>query len=180
MFVGVGRTARYAAVVLIEVRGERAEDIAAIRDVNRRAFGSAVEARIVDALRSSGALSLSLVAVLDELVVGHIAYSPAIVAGVTGAALGPMAVLPEHQRQGIGTRLVQAGNRQLEERGCPFIVLVGYPHFYPRFGFAPARARGIESEWEVPDDSFLLMVLDEATMRGVRGPARYRLEFLTA
>jgi len=165
---------------LLEIREERADNVAAIREVNRRAFGSDTEARIVDALRANGALSLSLVAVRDGHVVGHIAYSPVTVAGVTGAALGPMAVLPEHQRQGIGTRLVQEGNRELEERGCPFVVLVGHAGFYPRFGFAPARARGIESEWEVPDDSFFLLILDEATMRGVRGPARYRLEFLTA
>ncbi len=164
----------------MEIREERLEDIAAIREVNRRAFGSDLEARIIDALRSKGGLSLSLVALLDGRFVGHIAYSPASIGGVTGAALGPMAVLPEDQRRGIGTRLVEAGNRQLEQRGCPFIAVVGHASFYPRFGFAPAGGRGIRSEWDVPDESFMLLVLDEGKMRGVSGTARYRPEFSSA
>jgi putative acetyltransferase len=164
---------------MIEIRPEEAGDIAAIREVNRRAFGQDQEARIVDALRSNGAAQLSLVAIKQDRVIGHIMYSPLRIGGLCGAALGPMAVAPEEQRQGIGTKLVKAGNDLLARSGCPCIVVVGHPDFYPRFGFTPARAHGIVCEWEVPDDAFMLLVLDEATMAGVSGVAVYRPEFAT-
>ena len=163
--------------MLIEIRKERLSDIAAIRDLNRRAFEQDQEANIVDALRSNGAAWLSLVARLNDQVVGHIMYSPRAVDQVTGAGLGPMAVLPEHQRQGVGSKLVEAGNRQLKDTGCPFIVVVGHADYYPRFGFRPASAQGITCEWEVPDDVFMLLVLDPNKMRGVSGLAKYRHEF---
>jgi putative acetyltransferase len=88
-----------------------------------------------------------------------------------------MAVLPEHQRQGVGSKLVQAGNQKLKDGSCPFIIVVGHASYYPRFGFRPARTHGITCEWEVPDDVFMLLVLDESTMRGVSGLAKYRQEF---
>jgi putative acetyltransferase len=81
---------------VIEIREEHPGDIPAIRDVNGRAFGQDQEANIVDALRSNGAALLSLVATLDDRVVGHIMYSPISVGGEMGAALGPMAVLPDY------------------------------------------------------------------------------------
>src|SRR5437867_3527127 len=111
--------------VLIEIREERSDDVPAIRDVNNRAFGQEQEADIVDALRSNGAGLLSLVATLSGQVVGHIMYSPIAVGGkLTGAALGPMAVLPEYQRRGIGCKLVETGNQKLKDRGCPFIIVI--------------------------------------------------------
>ena len=164
--------------MLIEIREERPGDVAAIRDLNNRAFGQDQEGHIVDTLRSNGAALLSLVATLDDRVVGHIMYSPLSVGGdVTGAALGPMAVLPEHQGRGVGSRLVEAGNRKLKDAGCPFIIVVGHAHYYPRFGFRPASAHGIKCEWEVPDDVFMLLVLDPGKMQGVSGLANYRHEF---
>jgi putative acetyltransferase len=164
--------------VLVEVREESPGDVAPIRNVNKRAFGQDQEGNIVDALRSNGAARLSLVATLNGRVVGHIMYSPVSANGeVTGAALGPMAVLPEHQRQGIGSRLIETGNRKLQDAGCPFIVVVGHANYYPRFGFRPASTHGIKCEWEVPDDVFMLLVLDQAKMRAVSGLAKYRHEF---
>jgi len=164
--------------VLIEIREERPDDIAAVRDLNRRAFGQDQESNIVDALRANGAAFLSLVATLNDRIVGHIMYSPAIIGGnVKGAALGPMAVLPECQRQGIGSKLIQTGNRKLKDAGCPFIIVVGHAEYYPRFGFRPASERGIKCEWDVPDDVFMLLVLDQAKMEGVSGLAKYRHEF---
>jgi putative acetyltransferase len=164
----------------IDVREERPEDSSAIRDVNRRAFGRDEEADIVDALRANGAVSLSLVATVDDLVVGHILYSPVLIGRLQGVGLAPMAVLPEHQRRGIGSRLVEAGNRQLEIAGCPFVVVLGHAAFYPRFGFRPARSIGVTCEWDVPDDVFMILVLDPLKMRGASGRANYRPEFSTA
>lgn len=94
---------------MIEIRPEHTEDIAAIRDLNRRAFGQEHEGKIVDALRANGGVHLSLVAVDQGRVVGHIMYSPVRIGQVEGSALGPMAVEPEAQRHGIGTELVEAG-----------------------------------------------------------------------
>jgi putative acetyltransferase len=162
----------------LDIRAERPDDIAAIRDVNRRAFGGDREANIVDALRANGGALLSLAARVDGRVVGHIMYSPASIGDVvTGAALGPMSVDPGHQRQGIGSTLVEAGHRMLRDTGCPFVVVVGHVHFYPRFGFVPASRLGISCDWNVPDDVFMIAVLDEDKMRGVSGRATYRDEF---
>jgi putative acetyltransferase len=163
----------------VEIREETRADLPGIRQVNARAFGRSHEARIVDELRSNGAALLSLVAVRDGHVVGHILYSPASIADVVGAALGPMAVLPEYQRQGIGSRLVATGNRILAGAGCPFIIVLGHAEFYPRFGFQPAKSLGITCEWDVPDDAFMVAVLNEQRMTAVSGRAVYRHEFTT-
>jgi putative acetyltransferase len=163
---------------LIEIREERADDVAAVRELSRRAFGQDQESNIVDALRANDAALLSLVATLNDRVVGHIMYSPVTVGGnVKGAALGPMAVLPEYQRHGIGSKLIEAGNRKLKDASCPFIIVVGHADYYPRFGFRPASEHGIKCEWDIPDDVFMLLVLDQAKMEGVSGLAKYRDEF---
>jgi putative acetyltransferase len=163
---------------VIEIREERPDDVPAVRDLNRRAFGQDQESNIVDALRANAAALLSLVATLNGQVVGHIMYSPRSIDGkFEGAALGPMAVLPECQRRGIGSKLIEAGNRKLKDDGCPFIIVVGHADYYPRFGFRPASEHGIKCEWDVPDDVFMLLVLDEAKMEAFSGLARYRNEF---
>jgi putative acetyltransferase len=162
----------------LEIREERVDDIAAARDVNRRAFGQELEGKIVDALRSNGAALLSLVASLNGQVVGHIMYSPVTVGdNARGVALGPMAVAPEFQRQGIGSELIQAGNRKLKDAGFPFIIVVGHADYYPRFGFRPASEHGIHCEWDIPDEAFMLLVLDESKTNCVSGLAKYRHEF---
>jgi putative acetyltransferase len=163
--------------LLIEIRDERPEDAPAIRGVNNRAFGQELEGNIIDALRSNGAALLSLVATADSQLVGHIMYSPIDVGDVTGATLGPMAVVPEYQRRGIGGRLIEAGNQTLKDRGYPFVIVLGHANYYPRFGFRPARAYGIQCEWEVPDEAFMLLILDQRKMVGVSGLAKYRPEF---
>lgn len=164
---------------MIDIRPEEPGDLVTIREVHRRAFGQDEEGAIVDALRANGGALVSLVATRDGEVVGHIMYSPLRVGTVAGAALGPMAVIPECHGRGIGTRLVEAGNDFLARRECPCIVVVGHPGFYSRFGFKPAAVLGITCEWEVPGDAFMVLVLDETRMAGAVGMARYRGEFTT-
>ena len=164
---------------MIEIRSEEPEDIEAIRDVNRRAFGQDQEGNIVDALRANGGALYSLVATKQGQIIGHIMYSPLRIGSVDGAALGPMAVVPEEQGHGIGTKLVEVGNDHLARNGCPCIVVLGHPKFYPRFGFRPASAYGITCEWEVPDDVFMVLALDDTQMARAVGAAVYRPEFST-
>ena len=164
--------------MLIEIREERPDDVAAVREVNRRAFGQDQEGNIVDALRTNGAALLSSVATVNGQVAGHIIYSPLTIGEtVSGVALGPMAVVPEYQRQGIGTKLVDAGNQKIKDAGHPFIIVVGHAEYYPRFGFRPASEYGIKCEWDVPDEVFMLLVLNESKMQGASGLAKYRDEF---
>jgi putative acetyltransferase len=163
----------------IEIREEHPNDLAAIREVHARAFGQDREADIVDALRANNGVLLSLVAVVDGGVVGHVLYSPASLGRVGGAALAPMAVVPEHQRRGIGRALIERGNRQIQQAGHAFIVVVGHPEYYPRFGFRPASAHGISCEWDVPHNAFMVLPLDVSRMKGTSGIAKYRPEFST-
>ncbi|HQO57694.1 MAG TPA: N-acetyltransferase [Candidatus Omnitrophota bacterium] len=165
----------------IVVRGEQAQDIAGIREVNQAAFGQAQEGRIVDVLRNNCRDILSLVAVLQGRVVGHILFSPVSLSTkertVTGVGLAPMAVLPEFQRMGVGTTLVRTGIFSLRARACPFIIVLGQSRYYSRFGFEKASAYHIESEWDIPEEAFLIMILDSIAMKGMQGTARYRPEF---
>ena len=163
----------------MQIRQEQSTDIDAVRQVNDQAFGQDQEGRIVDALRANDAALLSLVATIDDQVVGHIMYSAVTVGHLSGAGLAPMAVLPQYQRQGIGSRLVAAGNEKLKQTGCPFVVVLGHAEYYPRFGFKPASNYGIRCEWDVPDDVFTILILDPARMQGVSGLAKYRHEFST-
>jgi putative acetyltransferase len=167
---------------VIAIRAERSEDAARVRQINELAFGQSAEADLVDKLRLSCPNALSLVADDDGDVVGHILFTPVVVEShersVFGMGLAPMAVLPERQRQGIGLQLVSRGLDILLERRCPFVVVVGHPHYYPRFGFERASKHGLASQWEgTADDAFMVMVMDDEAMRRVSGVARYRDEF---
>lgn len=164
---------------MMHIRDERPDDAEAVAHVNRLAFGREAEGRIVHALREHGAAALSLVAVDEGAVVGHIMFSPAEMAAAAGVALAPMAVLPASQRRGIGSGLVRQGIDRLRQRGCPFIVVIGHPGFYRRFGFEPAGACGLTCEWSVPADAFMVLILDPEVRGRLRGRVRFRPEFST-
>ena len=165
----------------IAIRVERTEDRAAIRAVHEAAFDRSDEASLVDALRSRGGVLLSLLAVEDGRVVGHVLYSPVSVGSdarrIEGAGLGPVAVLPQCQRRGIGAMLIDEGNRRIERINCPFVVVLGDPAYYTRFGFEPARQHGMTCVWDVPHDAFMVSVLQPVLMERICGVATYRPEF---
>ncbi len=135
----------------------------------------------MDRLRATCADALSLVAVEDEAVIGHILFTPAIIesAGrrVVGRGPAPLAVLPDCQRRGVGSALVRHGLASLRERGCLFVIVLGHPDYYPRFGFERASLHGLLCQWEVPDEAFMVLILDAAVLAGSSGVARYRAEF---
>jgi putative acetyltransferase len=166
---------------VIEIRPETAADFAAVREVNELAFGQPAEAGLVDALRRAASPTISLVALEDGRVVGHIFFSPVTFEGPQGvsAAMGlaPMAVRPERQNQGIGSALVRAGLAACAGLGENVVVVLGHPHYYPRFGFVPASSRGLSSEYPVPDDVFMVAELAPGALGGRSGLVKYHPEF---
>lgn len=89
-----------------------------------------------------------------------------------------MAVLPEMQRIGRGTQLVKAGIEDLKKTPCPFIIVLGHPEYYPRFGVERASLYGIKCQWEsIPDETFMILWLDRSKAEYVSGRAKYRDEF---
>jgi len=167
---------------MVTVRKEKPEDIKQIYSVNEQAFGVSTEAEIVDALRENCPGTLSLLAEDDGEIIGHIFFSPAEIEWmgkvIRGMGLAPMAVRPDRQRQGIGSQLVKAGLEILEEQGCPYVIVLGHPGFYPKFGFEPASKYGLTCQWEgVPDEAFMVIVMEPSSLLGVKGVAKYRDEF---
>jgi putative acetyltransferase len=169
---------------MVTIRRELPADIPAIRRLNDAAFGGPTEGAIVDALRARCPGVLSLVAVEEERIVGHIFFSPVAVEGLDGneaMGLGPMAVAPERQRQGIGSALAVRGLEELERSGCALVVALGHPGYYPRFGFVPAARNGLRSQWDgVPDEAFMVRFLKQGVAGRVRGVVHYRREFEAA
>jgi putative acetyltransferase len=159
----------------IAVRLENADDIGAVCEVNRLAFGSDDEAQLVDALRDGGHVRVSLVAEKGGSVVGHILFSDMAVVTPGGAlealALAPMAVVPGHQRQGIGSLLIREGLRACREAGHRIVIVVGHPEFYPRFGFSAELAGRLRSPF--PGPAFMALELVPGALDGVEGEVRY-------
>ena len=135
-------------------------DFPAIADLAWSAFGSTEGPEIVQLIAALSADPtaqplLSLVAVLDDRVVGHVLFSKATLApssrDVTAALLAPLAVLPDVQSQGIGSRLVTEGLRLLSDAGTELVFVLGHPGYYPRFGFREAGIRGFAAPHPIPD-----------------------------
>jgi putative acetyltransferase len=163
------------------IRPETAEDHAAVRRVNESAFGCATEADLVEALRACAHPYISLVAVLDGQLVGHIFFSPVSIVSeastFTAMGLAPMAVLPEYQKQGIGGQLVWEGLRECQRLGHDIVVVVGHADYYPRFGFVPAKSKGLRCEYDVPDEVFMVAELTPGALAGRQGLVKYHPEF---
>ena len=169
---------------MLIIRQEMPEDVATIRHVNEEAFGQKEEAEIIEKLRNRGVLTISLIAVQDNEIVGHVSFSPVKVesehSSFGAIALAPMAVLPAYQRKGIGSRLVHAGLEECRHLGHEIIVVLGHPNYYPRFGFIPAKSKGIDCEFQVPDEAWMILELREGALAGRRGKVRFQPEFQEA
>ena len=136
---------------MTELRAERPEDAVAIRAVLATCFPTEAEARLVELLRAAGHLPVSLVAVGDEGLIGHVAFSPVTlerraVVG-RGVGLAPLAVLEAHRRRGVGAALVRAGLDACATAGFGWVVVLGDPAYYARFGFRPAADAGLRGEY---------------------------------
>lgn len=165
------------------IRAEDNFDRDAVRAVNVAAFEGTSEADLVDALRQQVERLVSLVAVEDGVVIGHIMFSPVSLSGNSDLklmGLGPMAVVPAHQRQGVGTALVRAGLDQCKRSDVSAVVVVGHPEYYPHFGFLPASRFGISSEFDVPDDVFMALELHPKALQCSSGQVKYHPLFSNA
>ena len=163
------------------IRLETAEDHFAIRRVNELAFGRSNEADLVDALREAALPHISLVALIDGQVTGHIFFSPVSIEtdedSIAAMGLAPMSVLPDHQNQGIGTLLVREGLNECRRIGYNIVVVLGHPGYYPRFGFGPAGLKGLRSEYDVSAEVFMVAELTESALAGRHGLVKYHPEF---
>jgi putative acetyltransferase len=161
------------------IRAERAADHPAIRAVNEAAFGGREEADLVEALRADGAVLLSLVAEIEGQIVGHVLFGRMSIESPTGAvpavALAPMAVVPGHQRQGIGSQLIRAGLDLMRSLGEQIVIVVGHPAYYPRFGFSSVTASGLDAPFR--REAFMALELEPCALDGVRGRVRYPAAF---
>lgn len=167
--------------LMLTIRQETPEDMPAIRYVNEQAFGGTVEADIVEKLRHRGALTLSLVAMQNNEIIGHIAFSPVKVeserSSFEAIALAPMAILPAYQHRGIGSQLVRAGLEECHRLGYKAVIVLGHPDYYPRFGFVPASTFNLRCEYPVPEEAFMALELSTGALANVSGIVKYQPEF---
>ncbi len=166
---------------MTDIRAATPGDVAAIRRVHTAAFGRAAEAELALALAAREPACISLVASQSGAVVGHVLFSPVAVDGhafaIAPLGLGPLAVAPELQRGGVGSALARAGIDACRKVGAPFVVVLGHPPYYPRFGFAPAARFGLSFADAPPRDAFMALELVPGALAGVRGAVRYAPEF---
>jgi putative acetyltransferase len=160
-----------------KIRDEEAKDIEQVRAILLSAFPTDAESKLVDALRANGKATISLVALNGDQTVGHILFSPVSTAPSSeakGIGLAPVAMRPDVQTQGIGSRLIEEGLRRCHQLGYDFCVVLGNPRYYQRFGFQKASHFGLQNEYGV-DDEFMVIRFSGHELG--RGTVRYGPEF---
>lgn len=167
----------------MKIRQENQNDYAAVYEVVKKAFAAAEysdgnEQDLVTALRKSAAFipELSLVAIEDEKVVGHILFTKVRVGNDTELALAPLSVIPGYQRKGIGMALMEEGHRIAQALGYGYSIVLGHPGYYPRAGYVPASTYGIKAPFDVPDESFMALKLNSGAKRA-EGKMKYDAAF---
>lgn len=156
---------------MITISAEQPCHHASVRQLTASAFeasefGHHGEAEMIEALRGNSERVISLVALCDHRVIGHAIASPVVIRSgeseTSGLAIGPMAVMPSFQRQGVGSQLVRVIIERAEAAGESFLAVAGHPEFYTRFGFRPSLDFGVQHCFEgMPDDVFFLQSLQK-------------------
>lgn len=168
---------------MIEIRQENEKDYDAIYDVVKTAFSKSEhcdgnEQDLVNDLRKGNAYipELSLVANDNDKIVGYIMFTKINIGENEEIALAPLAVLPEYQRQGIGSLLIKEGHRIAKELGYNYSVVLGSENYYPKFGYVPAKVYGIKAPFEVDDKNFMAVKLNDNADK-IDGTVIYSKEF---
>jgi putative acetyltransferase len=167
------------------IRKENIDDFEDVYRLNYLAFGNREdESKLVERIRKSEEFipELSIVAEVDNEIIGHLLLSKATVVDYERIfdviVLAPIAIHPNHQKRGIGSKLIEEGIRQCRHLGFSIILLIGHPSYYPRFGFQPARKYGLElKQFEVPDEVFMVYEVEEGKLQGIRGELKYPKAF---
>jgi putative acetyltransferase len=175
-------TLRARGAVTLSIVAEEAVQQAADTDAGRSGRAAPPSGTGTGTTSASTSASTSATRSTSEpRVVGHALFSPAVIATADGevpvVALGPMAVHPDRQRRGIGTRLLEHGLALLRQAGHGIVVVLGHPDYYPRFGFRAASTFGVRCTWAVPDEAFMMMELRDGAWHGATGTVRYQPEF---
>ncbi len=165
----------------IVIREEQPADRPAVYAVEAAAFARPDEANLVKRLWQADVPLISLVAEAAGQVVGHALFTPVTVVGEHGrlpaVGLGPIAITPAYQRQGIGGQLIRAGLAASRAAGYAVAFVLGHPAYYPRFGFEVSRPYGLTCAYDVPDNAFMVMALQPGALAGIQGVVHYRPEF---
>ena len=165
---------------MIEIREEQEGKYQEIRQVIVAAFGGDIEANVVELLRHRNKDPVALVAVSNNKIVGHIMFSLVTITPAPKAfravGLAPLSVLPEFQRQGIGSMLTRKGLKKCAAAGFEMVVVLGSHYYYPRFGFSRASLYGLGNEYDT-DEHFMAIELKNSALDKVSGTVQYSPEF---
>lgn len=165
---------------MIEIRSEKPADFDEIFRVNEMAFGRTNEADLVNRLRIA-VPHISLVAVENDEIAGHIFFSPLTFAPenekIKAFGLAPMAVLPEFQNKKIGSRLVECGLEECRKSNIEAVFVLGHSKYYPRFGFEKAVNKNFKSEYKVPDEVFMVLEIVPNSLDSLSGTVKYHSVF---
>jgi len=167
----------------MKIRQEQKSDHKKVYEINKMAFNQENESMLIDKIRAGDSFipELSLVAELEGEIVGHILFSKIKILGkdeYESLALGPMAVVPKHQKQGIGGKLITTGLEIAKKLGFESVIVVGHKDYYPKFGFKRASLWGIKCPFEVPDEAFMAIELVENSLKNKAGTVQYPKEFM--
>ena len=168
---------------MVEIRQENQKDYEEAYKVVKTAFETAEhsdgnEQDLVVALRNSDSFipELSLVAVKDDKIVGYILFTKIKIENHEEIALAPLAVLPEYQKQGIGSMLIEQGHKIAKKLGYHYSIVLGSENYYPKFGYIPAIQYGIQAPFDVANENFMAIKLNEADTE-IKGVVQYAKEF---
>jgi putative acetyltransferase len=160
------------------LRDEQPGDEAAIHHIHHTAF-TGNEAALVDLLRTRGMNIVSMVALQNDQIIGHVLFTEVTVEPATvfrGVGLAPVAVLPESQNKGFGSALIRAGLARCAQRGYDFAVVLGHMNYYPRFGFQPASVFGLGNTYGAGDE-FMALEFHDGVLGTFSGMVHYQPEF---
>ena len=168
----------------ISIRKETSNDYSDVYAINKQAFEEEEEAKLVEILRHSSAFipELSLVAIIEDNIVGHILFTKIKIIDDKGnenesLALAPMAVKSELQKSGIGGKLIKKGLDKARELNFKSVIVLGHDKYYPKFGFEPTTKWKITSPYDVPENVFMGLELVEGGLKNVNGMVKYAKEF---